>query len=204
MHSSSSARKVKAEAAAKLATQQAAARRPLLMQATKKARRIHVGNLPMNAGVTPAILKTWVDTVMVQLGLVVKEGEPVIDSFVSSDGKFGFVEMRTVAEASNAMAMSGLDFAGRPVRIGRPADYIPITPDVIQQCQGTGILGLPDDTDDSSACDAAAATGVTSGPVAGPDVTNATEVVVIKDMITPAKVCHCILTPLCVCPHGVW
>jgi len=58
-----------------------------LMQATKKARRVHVGNL-----------KEFVDTAMIQLLLVVKVGEPVIDTFLSSDGKFGFVEMRTVAE----------------------------------------------------------------------------------------------------------
>ena len=85
----------------------------------------------MNEGVTPAILKTWVDTAMVQIGLVVKEGEPVIDWLVSSDGKIGFVEMRSVAEASNAIAMSGLHFPGRPVRVGRPADYIPMTEDII-------------------------------------------------------------------------
>ena len=34
----------------------------------------------------------------------VKPGEPVIDSFVSGDGKFGFVEMRTI------QASQGLGF----------------------------------------------------------------------------------------------
>jgi hypothetical protein len=36
--------------------------------------------------------------------IIVKPGEPVIDSFVSGDGKFGFVEMRTI------QAYQGLGF----------------------------------------------------------------------------------------------
>jgi hypothetical protein len=96
-----------------------------LMQATKKARRVHVGNL-----------KEFVDTAMIQLLLVVKVGEPVIDTFLSSDGKFGFVEMRTVAEATNALHMSGITFFGRVIRVGRPADYVPLSLDLIAQCSG--------------------------------------------------------------------
>jgi hypothetical protein len=40
--------------------------------------------------------------------LTVKPGDPVIDSFVSGDGKFGFVEMRTIQEATNALSMTVL------------------------------------------------------------------------------------------------
>ena len=60
-----------------------------------------------------------------------------------SAGKFGFVEMRTIAEANNALSMSGVEFMGRPIRVGRPADYTPPTPEMILQCEGTGILGTP-------------------------------------------------------------
>jgi hypothetical protein len=62
---------------------------------------------------------------------------------VAGAGKFGFVEMRTIAEANNALSMCGVDFMGRPIRVGRPADYVPPTPDMILQCEGTGILGTP-------------------------------------------------------------
>jgi hypothetical protein len=107
-----------------------------LMQATKKARRVHVGNLPANVGLTTGMLKEFVDAAMIQLLLVVKVGEPVIDTFLSSDGKFGFVEMRTVAEATNALHMSGITFFGRVIRVGRPADYVPLSLDLIAQCSG--------------------------------------------------------------------
>ena len=67
-----------------------------LIQRTKKCRRVHIGNLPVNVGLTPEALKQFVNTVMQQMFLTVKPGDPVIDSFVSGDGKFGFVEMRTI------------------------------------------------------------------------------------------------------------
>ena len=84
-----------------------------LMQRTKKCRRVHIGNLPINVGLTPDALKQFINTVMQQMFLTVKPGEPVIDSFVSSDGKFGFVEMRTIQEATNALSMTGADCFGR-------------------------------------------------------------------------------------------
>ena len=62
-----------------------------------------------------------------------------------SAGKFGFVEMRTIAEANSALSMCGVEFMGRPIRVGRPADWVPPTPDMILQCEGTGILGTPGD-----------------------------------------------------------
>ena len=80
---------------------------------TKKCRRVHIGNLPINVGLTPDALKQFINTVMQQMFLTVKPGEPVIDSFVSSDGKFGFVEMRTIQEATNALSMTGADCFGR-------------------------------------------------------------------------------------------
>ena len=57
-----------------------------LMQLTKKTRRVHVGNLPVGLGLTPAVLKQFVSQLMQQLHLTVKPGDPVVDSFVSSDG----------------------------------------------------------------------------------------------------------------------
>lgn len=152
-----------------------------LMQLTKKCRRVHIGNLPVNMGLTPAALRQFVAQCMTQLALTVKAGDPVIDSFLSTDCKFGFVEFRTVAEANNALAMSGVEYYGRPIRVGRPADYAPPTPELIAQLEGTGILGTPGDL------------GVT-GPVQivgaaedGPDMTRATPIVVIKNMMSEAE-----------------
>ena len=151
-----------------------------LMQLTKKSRRVHVGNLPVGVGLTPAVLKQFVAQLMAQLHLVVKAGDPVVDTFVSTDGKFGFVEMRTIAEANNALSMSGVEFMGRPIRVGRPADYVTPTPDVIAQCEGTGILGTPGDLGVVYTIPGVA-------PVAGPDLSAATRVVVIKNMVSEAE-----------------
>jgi len=117
---------------------------------------------------------------MEQLCLLVKPGEPVIDSFVSGDCKFGFVEMRTVTEANNAMQMSGVMCYGRPVRVGRPVDYVALSLEVLMQCAGTGILGNEGDL--------GVVTGVVSSLIQdGPDIESATEVVVIKHMMSPAE-----------------
>jgi len=45
--------------------------------------------------------------------------------YINQEKKFAFVELRTVEEASNAMALDGIMFEGVTVRIRRPADYNP-------------------------------------------------------------------------------
>jgi len=146
-----------------------------LMQRTKKCRRVHIGNLPINVGLTPEALKQFVNTVMQQMFLTVKPGEPVIDSFVSGDGKFGFVEMRTIQEATNALSMTGADCFGRPIRVGKPADYVPPDAALIQAAMGSGLLGTPGDE------------GVGEFAVAGPDLSKATTVLLIKNMLSEAE-----------------
>lgn len=145
-----------------------------LMQRTKKCRRVHIGNLPMNVGLTPDALKSFVNTVMQQMFLTVKPGDPVIDSFVSGDGKFGFVEMRTIQEATNALSMTGADCFGRPIRVGKPADYVPPDTALIQVAMGSGLLGTPGDE------------GV-GGDLTGPDMSKATTVLLIKNMLSDAE-----------------
>ncbi len=93
-------------------------------------------------------------------------------------GKFGFIELRTIAEANNSLNLSGADFLGRPIRVGRPADYVTPTPEIIMQCEGTGILGTPGDL------------GVTFTPgvaASGPDMSKATRVVVLQNMLSDAE-----------------
>jgi hypothetical protein len=63
--------------------------------------------------------------------------------------------------------------------VSRPADYVMPTPEVIMQCEGTGILGTPGDL------------GVTMTPglaaASGPDMSNATRVVVLQNMLSDAE-----------------
>ena len=150
-----------------------------LMQATKKARRIHIGNLPVGVGLTAVSLKDFVSNTMQQLSLTVKPGESIVDCFLSQEGKFGFIEFRTIAEANNSLALTGLDLIGRPIKMARPSDYIPLAGEVLQQCDGTGILGTPGDV----------GVPVVGLPSAEPDVdvSKATEVLLIKNMLSVAE-----------------
>lgn len=45
--------------------------------------------------------------------------------YINYEKKFAFVEVRTVEEASNCMALDGIMFEGVSVRIRRPNDYNP-------------------------------------------------------------------------------
>jgi hypothetical protein len=139
----------------------------------------HTGNLPINVGLTPEALKQFVNTVMQQMFLTVKPGEPVIDSFVSGDGKFGFVEMRTIQEATNALSMTGADCFGRPIRVGKPADYVPPDAQLIQAAMGSGLLGTPGDE------------GVGEFAQGGPDLSKV-------GLFSPVYiVCVCVLCVVC-------
>jgi splicing factor U2AF 65 kDa subunit len=52
-------------------------------------------------------------------------GNAVVNVYINYEKKFAFVEVRTVEEASNAMALDGIMFEGVAVRIRRPNDYNP-------------------------------------------------------------------------------
>ncbi|KAF6166605.1 hypothetical protein GIB67_005467 [Kingdonia uniflora] len=52
-------------------------------------------------------------------------GDAVVNVYINHDKKFAFVEMRSVEEASNAMALDGIIFEGAPVKVRRSSDYDP-------------------------------------------------------------------------------
>ncbi|KAI3946126.1 hypothetical protein MKX01_024882 [Papaver californicum] len=56
--------------------------------------------------------------------------------------KFAFVEMRSVEEASNAMALDGIIFEGAPVKVRRPSDYNPSLATTLGPSQPSQILNL--------------------------------------------------------------
>ena len=58
-------------------------------------------------------------------GNTVGIGDAVVNVYINHDKKFAFVEMRSVEEASNAMALDGIIFDGAPVKVRRPTDYNP-------------------------------------------------------------------------------
>ncbi|KAI6705479.1 hypothetical protein NL676_008441 [Syzygium grande] len=52
-------------------------------------------------------------------------GDAVVNVYINHEKKFAFVEMRSVEEASNAMALDGIIFEGAPVKVRRFSDYNP-------------------------------------------------------------------------------
>ncbi|XP_050207323.1 splicing factor U2af large subunit A-like isoform X3 [Mercurialis annua] len=93
-------------------------------QATRHARRVYVGGLPPTAN--EQSVATFFSHVMAAIGgNTAGPGDAVVNVYINHEKKFAFVEMRSVEEASNAMALDGIIFEGAPVKVRRPSDYNP-------------------------------------------------------------------------------
>lgn len=98
-------------------------------QLTKTARRLYVGNLPVGMGLNEKILQEFFQNAVANLGLATPN--PVLSVWMSSEGTFCFVELRSVKDCTLALgSLQGLVLGGRQLRIGRPADYKPPPPNL--------------------------------------------------------------------------
>ncbi|KAG6420637.1 hypothetical protein SASPL_117172 [Salvia splendens] len=96
----------------------------MTQQATRHARRVYVGGLPPLSN--EQTISTFFSHVMNAIGgNIAGPGDAVVNVYINHEKKFAFVEMRTVEEASNAMALDGIIFEGVSVRVRRPTDYNP-------------------------------------------------------------------------------
>ncbi|CAL9153400.1 unnamed protein product [Musa hybrid cultivar] len=96
----------------------------MTQQATRHARRVYVGGLPPTAN--EQSVATFFSQVMFAIGgNTAGPGDAVVNVYINHEKKFAFVEMRSVEEASNAMALDGIIFEGAPVKVRRPSDYNP-------------------------------------------------------------------------------
>ncbi|KAL7107249.1 hypothetical protein ACP275_06G042400 [Erythranthe tilingii] len=96
----------------------------MTQQATRHARRVYVGGLPPTAN--EQSVATYFSHVMSAIGgNTAGPGDAVVNVYINHEKKFAFVEMRSVEEASNAMALDGIIFEGAPVKVRRPSDYNP-------------------------------------------------------------------------------
>ncbi|XP_074302715.1 splicing factor U2af large subunit B-like isoform X2 [Silene latifolia] len=96
----------------------------MTQQATRHARRIYVGGLTPTAN--EQSVATFFSHVMAAIGgNSAGPGDAVVNVYINYEKKFAFVEMRSVEEASNAMALDGIIFEGTPVKVRRPSDYNP-------------------------------------------------------------------------------
>nr|GMC65398.1 splicing factor U2af large subunit A-like isoform X1 [Ipomoea batatas] len=96
----------------------------MTQQATRHARRVYVGGLPPSAN--EQSVATFFNHVMSAIGgNTAGPGDAVVNVYINHEKKFAFVEMRSVEEASNAMALDGIILEGTPVKVRRPTDYNP-------------------------------------------------------------------------------
>ncbi|MCO5547074.1 hypothetical protein L7F22_000515 [Adiantum nelumboides] len=127
----------------------------MTQQATRHARRIYVGGLPPLAN--EQTIATFFSQVMAAIGgNTAGPGDAVVNVYINHEKKFAFVEMRSVEEASNAMALNGIMFEGMPVRVRRPTDYNPTLAATLGPSQPSPHLNL-------------AAVGLTPGCSSGAD-----------------------------------
>jgi splicing factor U2AF subunit len=83
-----------------------------------------VGGLPPTAN--EQNIATFVSNALHAVGgTTAGPGPCAINVYINYEKKFAFVELRTVEEASNAMALDGIMFEGVSVRVRRPNDYNP-------------------------------------------------------------------------------
>ncbi|XXG45569.1 hypothetical protein AAC387_Pa02g0622 [Persea americana] len=96
----------------------------MTQQATRHARRVYVGGLSPTAN--EQSVATFFSQVMSAIGgNTAGPGDAVVNVYINHEKKFAFVEMRSVEEASNAIALDGIIFEGAPVKVRRPSDYNP-------------------------------------------------------------------------------
>ena len=56
-------------------------------------------------------------------GLATGPGNPVLAVQINLDKNFAFLEIRSVDEATSALAFDGINFMGQSLKIRRPSDY---------------------------------------------------------------------------------
>ncbi|TMW57056.1 hypothetical protein Poli38472_002981 [Pythium oligandrum] len=88
----------------------------------KPARELYVGNLPPN--ITGPQLQEFLGTIIQQVGLSVQPGNPILSTWISTDGHFAFCEMRSVEECNLALLLNQLPLLGQPLKFGRPKSFV--------------------------------------------------------------------------------
>lgn len=90
--------------------------------ATRKERRLYVGNLPQTFDSDQ--LRVFLNEALRACGAIPAGiDEVVVSSWVSPDKKFAFVELSTVEAATTALGLSGISCMGASLKICHPNNY---------------------------------------------------------------------------------
>ena len=85
----------------------------------KLNRELFIGNTTPE--MTGEMLTDFLGKAMEQVGLAIMPGNPINACRVN--GKFAFIELRTVKEAENALNLNNIPYMGAMLRVGRPSKY---------------------------------------------------------------------------------
>ena len=77
----------------------------------------------MPFGATEEAMMEFFNQQMHMAGLATGPGNPVLAVQINLDKNFAFLEIRSVEEASAALAFDGINFMGQSLKIRRPSDY---------------------------------------------------------------------------------
>lgn len=105
--------------------------------ASKPYREIYIGNIPPQADVNN--LLEFLNEALIAVNGTSLPGNPCQKGWVSADGHYAFVEMRTMEEASNCIQLTGINYLNYGLRINRPKTY---NPDVLTQAPSPTIPTL--------------------------------------------------------------
>ena len=91
--------------------------------ATRKERRLYVGNLPQTFDGEQ--LRIFLNEALRACGAIpAGVDEVVVSSWVSPDKKFAFVELSTVEASTTALGLSGITCMGCQLKICHPNNYV--------------------------------------------------------------------------------
>jgi len=173
---------------------------------SRKARRLYLGNLPTGMGLTDVQVTEFFNMACQESGIAIMPGLPVVESWIAPEGKYGFVEFRSIDECTAGLALNGISLQGRQLVVKRPNDYEPapdhiptnvaLTGSVNQTPQpqlnygALGPAGMPVPGIGMGALGGVMPGGMTSGlgiaaPPAAPEQPPPTTVLVLANMVSP-------------------
>lgn len=89
--------------------------------ATRHARRLYVGNLPVNS--TDVAVGDFFNRALAYSKGTCGEENPVISVYLNLEKRFAFIELRSLEETAAALALDGVLFNTMSLRMRRPNDY---------------------------------------------------------------------------------
>lgn len=97
-------------------------------------------------------------------------GDPVLSSWISSDGHYAFVEFRTAEEANNGFLLNNISILGQPLKVGRPKTY-------------SGSMSSMDETNICNTVAAALSAGTMNAPISGNKIQLPTRILCFKNIV---------------------